>query len=178
MAPRIVRGRTRRAHIAVGDPNAPDVLALFAERDAHFARLYPGRDTTRIPGQTLDRPDVAFFVARSAAGLLGCGALLCQGRNGELKRFFVRREARGLGLGAGLLRAAELEGVCRGLWRIRLEVGRPQREALALYRNAGYLPIRSFGDYAPDPVSLFLGKALQRVSGPVRSGGSRRLMTQ
>ena len=68
--------------------------------------------------------------------------------------------ARGLGLGRRLL--AELEAQARGerLTLLRLETGIHQPEALGLFRATGFREITAFGDYAPDPLSVFMEKAL------------------
>jgi len=43
-----------------------------------------------------------------------------------------------------------------------LGTGIRQPEALALYRSAGFREIEPFGDYLPDPLSLFMEKTLRR----------------
>jgi putative acetyltransferase len=134
---------------------------LLAERDAHFAALYPDRDTTLLPLASLASPEVTFLEVRHHGHLAGCGALIARGRVGELKRFYVRASLRGQGLGAILLAAAEAEARRLGVWLIRLEVGRLQRHAIALYRRAGYRPIRYFSPYRPDPVCLFRAKRIK-----------------
>jgi putative acetyltransferase len=41
-----------------------------------------------------------------------------------------------------------------------LETGIYQPEALGLYERAGYVRRDPFGDYAPDPMSVFMQKTL------------------
>ena len=41
---------------------------------------------------------------------------------------------------------------------LRLETGIHNTEALALYRRAGFAECAAFGDYAPDPLSVFMEK--------------------
>ena len=45
-----------------------------------------------------------------------------------------------------------------GLPLLRLETGIHNAEALALYRRAGFSEREAFGDYAPDPLSVFMEK--------------------
>ena len=45
-----------------------------------------------------------------------------------------------------------------GLPLLRLETGIHNTEALALYRRAGFVECAPFGDYAPDPLSVFMEK--------------------
>ena len=46
----------------------------------------------------------------------------------------------------------------RALPLLRLETGIHNTEALALYRRAGFRDCDPFGDYAPDPLSVFMEK--------------------
>ena len=73
---------------------------------------------------------------------------------------YVKPDVRRLGVGAAILRELELLAREGTHTRIRLEAGVDQPEALALYRRAGYVECDPFGDYAPDPLSVFMEKAL------------------
>lgn len=146
--------------VTLAVPDTPEIVALLAERDAYFAALYPERDTTLLPVASLAGPEVSFLIVRVGGRLMGCGALIARGRVGELKRFYVRPGARRLGLAARLLAAAERRAAQLGLWRLRLEVGRRQPAAIALYSRAGYRPIRCFSPYQPDLVCTFRGKTI------------------
>ena len=42
---------------------------------------------------------------------------------------------------------------------LRLETGIHQQAAIALYERMGYHAIPPFGDYRPDPLSVFFGEA-------------------
>lgn len=78
----------------------------------------------------------------------------------EMKRTFVRSEARGAGLGRRLLHALEDAARRQGVGRISLETGIRQPEAIGLYRATGYRECPPFGSYALDPLSLFMTKRL------------------
>jgi putative acetyltransferase len=54
----------------------------------------------------------------------------------------------------------EAEARREGLECLRLETGIHQPEALGLYRSAGYREREPFGDYARDPLSVFMEKRL------------------
>jgi len=78
---------------------------------------------------------------------VGCGALRLHGdAPAEIKRMWVAREVRGVGLGRRILR--ELEDRARGLGAhaVQLETNRTLAEALALYRAAGYREVPAFND--------------------------------
>ena len=72
---------------------------------------------------------------------------------------FVFPEARGLKLGRRLLERIEEEARREGLSCMRLETGIHQPEALGLYRSAGYVEREAFGEYRPDPLSVFMEKS-------------------
>jgi len=71
----------------------------------------------------------------------------------EIKRMFVRPEARGQGVARILLERLEHEARARGVRLLRLETGTLQPESQALYETAGYEPIPCFGEYAGAPLS-------------------------
>jgi putative acetyltransferase len=77
-----------------------------------------------------------------------------------VKRLYVPPRARGLGLGRRLLAELEAQARRERLTLLRLETGIRQPEALGLFRAAGFLEIAAFGDYAPDPLSVFMEKTL------------------
>ena len=103
-----------------------------------------------------------FLVARRAGEALGCGALRidAEGSYGEVKRMFVLPRARRLKLGRRILDRLEAEARREGLGCLRLETGIHQPEALGLYRAAGFVERGPFGEYGPDPLSVFMEKRL------------------
>ena len=104
---------------------------------------------------------MAFLVARSTGRAVGCGAMLRDPRGwGEIKRMFVTAEARGEKIGARILAELEHIAAAEGLRLLRLETGIHSAAALATYRRAGYRECPPFGDYRPDPWSVFMEKAL------------------
>jgi len=104
---------------------------------------------------------VRFFVARRSGEALGCGALRIDAEDyGEVKRMFVLPRARGLKLGRLIIDRLEAEARREGLGCLRLETGIHQAEALGLYRAAGFVERGPFGEYGPDPLSVFMEKRL------------------
>jgi putative acetyltransferase len=142
-------------------PRQADVGRLLVALDAYQSALYPAESNHFLDVDALAGPAVRFFVARRDGIALGCAALrIDPERCGELKRMYVTPEARGLSLGRRLLERIEMEARAEGLACIRLETGIHQPEALGLYRSAGYREREPFGDYAPDPLSVFMEKRL------------------
>jgi putative acetyltransferase len=147
--------------VARETPDQPEIAAFLAAADAHSAALYPAESNHGLPLAELLRPELRFFVARRGGRALGCGAVLVgPDGTGELKRFFVDPSARGAGLGARLIAAVEAEARREGVRVLRLETGVFSGPALALYRGQGYRPREAFPPYRPDPMSVFMEKAL------------------
>jgi len=87
------------------------------------------------------------MIARLRGRPVGCGALKFHGRApAELKRMWVSRDARGLGLGRRLLAELERHAIASGVKVVRLETNRTLKEAIALYRSSGYREVPRFND--------------------------------
>ncbi len=71
---------------------------------------------------------------------------------------YVDPAARGLGVGRKILAALEAAALERGIRLLRLETGIHNTEALALYRACGFNDRGPFGEYGPDPLSVFMEK--------------------
>lgn len=142
-------------------PRQPAVMRLLEQSDAYAQSLYPAESNHLVDISALEKPSVAFFVARHEGEIVGCCALVDAGDGtAEIKRMFVDPEARGLKIGRRLLERIEAQGRDAGLSVIRLETGIYQPEAIGLYRTAGYADIGPFGTYQPDPLSLFMEKRI------------------
>jgi putative acetyltransferase len=140
-------------------PNQPEVIALIEALDAYANSLYPPESNHLLDVASLRAPSVTFLVARDAGEAVACGGVLRDPRGwGEVKRMYVRRDQRGRGTGRRVLTG--IEGVARSarLPLLRLETGIHNSDALALYRRAGFTECGPFGDYAPDPLSVFMEK--------------------
>lgn len=147
--------------IAFERPDQPEVVALIDELDAYQKPLYPPESHHGIDVAALMQPHVLFAVARTGDGeAVGCGAVVLNDGWGELKRMFVRPALRGHGIAQGILAALEDSARERGLPLMRLETGVSQPQALRLYERAGYVRRGHFGDYGPDPLSVFMEKRL------------------
>jgi putative acetyltransferase len=142
-------------------PRQDDVARLIRELDAYQESLYPAESNHLLDIDTLSTPSIRFFVARRGGEAVGCGALRVDGSGyGEIKRMFVLPRARGMNLGHRILGRLEEEARRAGLGCVRLETGIHQAAALHLYRAAGYVEREPFGEYEPDPLSVFMEKRL------------------
>lgn len=150
--------------VAAEDPRTPEAAALVAALDAENAGLYPPASQHRLSAEALARPGVIFVVARRQGQALACGAVVAQAGYGEIKRMYVAPARRGGGLAAAVLRRLEAGAMARGLPCLRLETGTAQPAALRFYRRAGFTPCGPFGAYAPDPLSVYMEKALPALA--------------
>ena len=140
-------------------PDQPDVIRLIEALDAYANALYPPESNHLLDIAALSDPAVAFLVVRDRSEAVGCGAVLRDPRGfGEVKRMYVRPDQRGRGIGRRVLAAIEAIARDSRLPLLRLETGIHNTEALALYRRAGFAECTAFGDYAPDPLSVFMEK--------------------
>ena len=141
--------------------DAPDAAALITELDGYLAGLYPPQSNHGLTIAQIAQPNVRFFVLRQAGEAIGCGAFVnVDGEYAEIKRMYVRPGERGRRLGRRLLEFVEARARDDGLRLARLETGIAQPEALALYERSGYRRRGPFGSYEPDPLSVFMEKAL------------------
>jgi DNA-binding MarR family transcriptional regulator/GNAT superfamily N-acetyltransferase len=133
------------------DPAHPDARACF---ERYFAEIERRSGTPFDPatGATAEPHEI-----RPPAGLLlvaylrdepvGCGAVKhLAGGPSDIKRMWVAESARRLGLGRRLLGELEAAAAGAGAPAARLETNRSLREAISLYRSAGYREVPAFND--------------------------------
>jgi putative acetyltransferase len=147
--------------IALEHPNQPEVIQLIEDLDAYQKPLYPAESHHGIDMDALSQPNVLFAVIRNDDGIaIGCGAVVLEPEYGELKRMFIRPERRGQGLSKKLLSFLEEQAQAKGCQVFTLETGIYQTQALGLYERSGYKRCAPFGNYKPDPMSVFMIKEL------------------
>jgi putative acetyltransferase len=160
-------------HIVEGGLDDPRVIALLHTHVVRArAETAPGSDHA-LDLAGLRASDVTFWSAweRDANGdardaLVGVGALKrLSDVHGEVKSMHVAEAARGRGIGAAMLRHIIAQAESRGMTRLSLETGSwPYfAPARALYTRHGFVECPPFGDYQPDPNSVFMTVALPRM---------------
>ena len=146
-------------------PDTPDAMSLIIELEATLEPLYPQESRHGLSVERLIAEAVPFFVLRADGIAAGCGGvkLFPAGMAtayGEIKRMYVRPQFRGRGFAKLMLIHLSEYARAHGVTLLRLETGIHQREAIGLYERMGYRLIGPFGDYQPDPLSLFYEKSL------------------
>jgi putative acetyltransferase len=149
--------------ISTETPLSDDVRALVKELNEFTFELTPAEFRHHMTVEQMAQPDLTLFVARDASGAtLGMGALRRYANGvGEVKRMFVKPEARGLGVGGAIL--ARIEDLARqeGVTRIVLETGSNFDAAKRVYERGGFATCEPVLDYPPSAWTAFYAKALQ-----------------
>ncbi|ETR75142.1 GCN5 family acetyltransferase [Afipia sp. P52-10] len=143
------------------DPGSVEILPLLLDGERYSASLYPAESNHIRPVEALRAANVHFIVARKDKGaVIGTAALVLFGDWAEVKRMWVVPAERGKGISKALLDDLESRAREEGVSLLRLETGIRNDAALALYARAGFESCGPFADYAPDPLSVFMQKAI------------------
>jgi putative acetyltransferase len=128
----------------------------------HFttARAETGRGSAHaLDLSGLKSPDILFFSAWDGACVVAIGALKrLSTSHGEIKSMHTEQSYRRKGAGSAMLRHIIARSREMGLTRLSLETGSwsffiPARE---FYKRHGFTECPPFGDYVPDPNSVFM----------------------
>jgi len=120
------------------------VLAHVEERSYIPGVEHMAADAARLPGPYVP-PHGAIWVADADGAIVGCVALrpLPNG-TGEVKRMYVERDWRGVGIGRALLVTLIEAARALGYRCLRLGTLIEMVEAQALYRSLGFTPIERY----------------------------------
>lgn len=145
--------------------DSSEARKLIGALDAELSGRYPEEGAThfRLDAEEVGTGRGAFLVAALDDALVACGAVRSIEHGvAEIKRMYVSPAVRGRGIARALLEHLEREARALGAKRVVLETGVRQPEALALYRRAGYEPVDPWGEYVNSPLSVCMGKELER----------------
>jgi putative acetyltransferase len=142
-----------------------DARTLILELEAELNGLYSAEQRHGLTPDQVVRAGVVFFVARLDGVAAGCGGIAVQGDFGELKRMYVRPQARRQGVARAILGRLEEVACVRGVSRLALETGDVLHEAIRFYEQAGFARCAPFGEYTRMPLaaierSVFLDKRI------------------
>jgi GNAT superfamily N-acetyltransferase len=138
------------------DPERAPASELLAAMRTELIGAYDNAsrlDNPPLLPAELRAPDGAYYVGYEGPGAVAGGGLrrLSDGV-AEIKRMYVRPEARSRGVAAALLRTLEEAALAMGYACTRLDTGPKQVTAQRLDRAAGYAEI---GPYNDNPFACF-----------------------
>ena len=146
-------------HFERCDPEDPPASELLAAMRAELVDAYDNAsrlDNPPLLPAELRPPGGAYYVGfEGSAAVAGGGFRRLGDGLAEIKRMYVRPEARSRGLAAELLRTLEDAIRDLGYERARLDTGPKQPHAQCLYRAAGYVEIAPYND---NPFACFWGE--------------------
>jgi putative acetyltransferase len=151
-------------HIVEGGLEDPRVVALL---HTHVTRARA--ETARGSAHALDlaglrAPEMTFWSVWEGDTILGVGALKqLSAAHGEIKSMHTAEAARGRGVGSAMLQRIMTAARERGMSRLSLETGSwPYfAPARALYARHGFVECGPFGEYRPDPNSVFMTREIE-----------------
>jgi putative acetyltransferase len=141
------------------------VRQLVGELDAELGALYRPEQRHGLSLDAIFAPHIRFFIALGDSVPLGCGGVALFSDFAEVKRMYVRPEARGTGVAQALMTRLTDEARAAGLNMLRLETGTQSFAAIAFYRKSGFEERGAFEPYATLPpeqifASLFMERPL------------------
>jgi putative acetyltransferase len=149
--------------ITAQSPLQPDLADLHARHHHAMHVDTPPESIHMMPPDALAVPEIAFFVMREGAAVIGRGAYKrLTPEHGEIKSMHVLAELRGRGLARRMLDHLITQARADGITRLSLETGaQPSFEAArALYLRAGFQECPPFGSYREDPNSVYLTRTI------------------
>ena len=121
--------------------------SYFRELGERFEGGYDAHRDRSAPDSDIAPPTGRFVVAWLDGDPIGCGGLKrVDDEAGELKRIWVAKAARGLGIARRMLGKLEAAAQDMGLATLRLDTNKALTEAHALYRKEGYRDVERFND--------------------------------
>jgi ribosomal protein S18 acetylase RimI-like enzyme len=119
--------------------------AYEAELNERFDAGFEMDAALPLPADDMRPPAGCFLVAYREGEAIACGGLKLHGTHpAEIKRVWVDRGARGLGLARRLLTELEDRARTAGAPAVQLDTNRTLTEAMALYRSVGYHEVGAF----------------------------------
>jgi GNAT superfamily N-acetyltransferase len=145
------------------DPQGADAVALLHDAAVEVHAFYPELFAPGSP-PPVNPPTPArgvYLLAYRDGSAVACGALRpLDDRVAEVQRMFVRKSARRSGVARSMLAALEEIALDLGYTRLRLETGKRQTSAIALYLSEGFARCEPFGEHVGDPFSVCFEKAI------------------
>jgi putative acetyltransferase len=149
--------------IDVDDLTDSETIEFLEEHVRQLRELSPPESTHALDLEGLRAPGVVFWTARDADRVVGCAALksLDDG-HAEVKSMRTAADQARRGVATRLLETVIAHARATGVRRLSLETGSEPffAPARALYARHGFDECEPFGDYRPDPLSVFMTREL------------------
>ncbi len=149
--------------IVPGDFDDARVVALLAGHFAAMRSTGPEESCHVMPLDAMREADLDFFAAWDGEALAGVGAVKrLDAAHGEIKSMHTAAAFRRRRVGQAILDHILAHAADLGLSRLSLETGAGEFfvPARALYARNGFTDCAPFGDYRPDPNSVFMTRPL------------------
>jgi GNAT superfamily N-acetyltransferase len=164
---------TSLVEIVVADPAGADarrcIRAYFAELDRRSPTGFDPAAGISAEPHELVPPAGLFLIAHLRGEPVGCGAVKHHaGGPSHIKRMWVAESARGLGIARRLLARLETHIAGTGVAIAQLETHDTLVEAIAMYRDSGYVEVPAFND-EPHPQHWFEKRLAPALAPPGRS---------
>jgi len=145
--------------IVVDDLTGPEIAAFLDEHVREMLSISPPESKHALDLEALRTPGITFWSVRDGSAVVGCGALkrldACHGEVKSMRTAVARKRS---GIASMMLEHIIAEARRMGFTRLSLETGSWDYflPARALYRRHGFVECAPFGDYLPDPNSVFM----------------------
>ena len=150
-------------NIRIDDLTGPEIHALLQEHLDSMKQHSPPESMHALDLNKLRKPGITFWTGWENGELHGCGALKeLDGQHAEIKSMRTATPHLRKGVAREMLSHILAEAMRRKYKRISLETGSVEAfiPARKLYAQFGFAECGPFADYAEDPYSVFMTKAL------------------
>ena len=142
-----------------------EVRELVEELENELSANYAPEQRHGLSLDRLFEPHVRFYIARLNGTAVACGGIARFEDFAELKRMYVRPNARGQGIADAIVQQLSEVALEHGLTLLKLETGTLQTAAIRFYQRCGFLECPPFEPYTsmpPDSIatSYFMEKQL------------------
>lgn len=149
--------------IVVDDLSGPEIAEFLAEHVEEMLSITPPESKHALDLDGLRRPEITFWSVLDGDTLVGCGALMrLDAHHAEVKSMRTKASRKRSGIASLILEHIIGEARRLGFTRLSLETGSADFFAPArrLYEKFGFTYCEPFGDYRPDPHSVFMTRTL------------------
>ncbi|MFG2249528.1 GNAT family N-acetyltransferase [Spirillospora sp. NPDC048823] len=149
--------------VVVDDLSGPRIAEFLDEHVREMRAITPLESKHALDLDGLRRPEVTFWSIMDGEAVVGCGALQrLDATHAELKSMRTATARKRSGIASLLLEHILTQAALMGLTRLSLETGSAEFFAPArrLYQKFGFEYCEPFGDYKPDPHSVFMTREL------------------